>query len=82
MAGYVDTGMCVGIVAELHEAFSDSELAVGSLQCLALALAHSAAVDYAKTGVAAKVPKGVGIPLPISLATYLNCNGLLYGNSH
>jgi len=82
MAGYVDIAMCVeywlnyqindcvGIIAELHEAFSDSELAVGSPQCLALANAHSAAVDYAKTGVAAKVPKGVGIPLPISRVKY------------
>eukprot|EP01083_Nonionella_stella_P094674 265695_1 len=82
MSGYVDIGMCVeywlnyqindcvGIIAELHESFSDLELAVGSPQCLELAAAHSKAVDYAKTGIAAKIPKNVGIPFPLSLVKY------------
>jgi len=80
--GYVDISMCVeywlkyqindcvGIIAELHESFSDCELGVGSPRCLELAKSHSAAVDYAKTGVAAEIPRGVGIPLPISDVKY------------
>ena len=82
MSGYVDISMCceywlnyqindcVGIIAELHESYSDYELGVGSPQCLELAKAHSKAVDYAKTGIAAKIPKNVGIHLPVSEIPY------------
>ena len=61
---------CVGIIAELHESFSDCELGVGSPKCIELAKAHSKAVDYAKTGIAAQIPKNVGIPLPVSSVKY------------
>lgn len=82
MSGYVDISMCVeywlnyqindcvGIIADLHETFSDYELGVGSPQCLELAKSHSKAVDYAKTGIAAKIPKNVGIPFPVSIIQY------------
>ncbi|ETO09265.1 RNA-dependent RNA polymerase [Reticulomyxa filosa] len=67
---YVDMRMCgkywldyqindsVGIIAEMHEALADaSDLGVGSSECVQLAMAHSCAVDYAKTGVPAKLPE-------------------------